>query len=144
MVQTVMSKSTSEPKKQSRPKPTDKQLEIFEKLKEILAKHVPPLTAVESSQRGYELVSKKPVEFLGKKRPEMYFGAVMIQSSYVGLYLMHVYVKPERLNGLAPDLKKLLKGKSCFHIKTLDNSLIKQIEAAVKDGVDCYRKLGFI
>lgn len=139
-----MSKSTSEPKKQPLPQMQDERLEIFKKMRKILSGYSPPLTAVSDFEGRYELVSKKPSEFMGRKKPEVYFGAVIIQGNYVGLYLMHVYVKPERLNNIAPELKKLLKGKSCFHIKTLDNNLIKQVEAAVKDGIECYKKLGFI
>lgn len=139
-----MSRSTSEPKKRARPDLRPGQQEIFEKLKEILAKHAPPFTPVEHSQRGYELVSKKEVVFLGRKRPGMYFGSVQIQSSYVGLYLMPFYVRPERLDAISPELRELLKGKSCFHVRSLDSILIKQIEAAVQNGVDCYRQLGII
>lgn len=139
-----MSKSTSEPKKRSLPKQQDNRLEIFRQLKKILSEYAPPLTAVSDFEGRYELVSKKPVEFMGRKKPEIYFGGAIIQGNYVGLYLMHVYVSPEHLKQIAPDLLKTLKGKSCFHMKTIDNNLIKQIEAAVKDGIGCYRKLGFI
>lgn len=81
---------------------------------------------------------------MGRKRPEMYFGAAFIQSNYVGLYLMHVYMSKNGLEKLGPELRKTLEGKSCFHIKTLDKNLIKQIEVAVKDDIDCYKKPGFI
>jgi hypothetical protein len=139
-----MSKSTSEPKNRSLPKVIDQRLEIFKQLKSVLSKYSPPLVATSDFEGRYELVSKRAVEFMGRKKTEIYFGAAIIQGNYVGLYLMHVYVKPERLQNIAPELKKLLKGKSCFHIKTLDNKLIKQVEAAVKDGIDCYKKLQFI
>jgi len=124
--------------------PQDKRLEIFQQLKKILSRYSPPLTATSDFEGRYELVSKKPVEFMGRKKPEMYFGAAIIQSNYVGLYLMHVYLSAESLKKISPDLMKTLKGKSCFHIRRLDNNLIKQIEVAVKDGMQCYRKLNFI
>lgn len=81
---------------------------------------------------------------MGRKKPEVYFGGVIIQSGYVGLYLMHVYVQTDMVKKVAPELLKTLKGKSCFHIKTLDNNLINQVEATMKDGIECYKKLGFI
>lgn len=139
-----MSKTTTAPKKRAQPKTSDERLEIFQTLRTILSKYAPPLTATSDFEGRYELVSKKPSEFMGRKRPEMYFGSVIIQGNYVGLYLMHVYMSAAHLKKIAPDLLKTLKGKSCFHIKTLDKNLIKQIEAAVKDGIDCYKKLGFI
>lgn len=124
--------------------PQDDRLEIFKKLKSILSKCSPPLTATSNFEGRYELVSKKPIEFMGRKKPEMYFGATIIQGNYVGLYLMHVYISADYLKKIAPELGKTLKGKSCFHIKKLDDNLIKQIETAVKDGIECYKKLGFI
>jgi len=139
-----MSKLISESKKSSLSKSQDQRLEIFKQLKQILSKYSPPLTAVSDFEGRYELVSKKPTEFMGRKRPEMYFGAAIIQSNYVGLYLMHVYMSADYLKKISPDLMKTLKGKSCFHIKTLDDNLIKQIKTAVKDGMECYRKLNFI
>ena len=74
----------------------------------------------------------------------MYFGAAIIQGNYVGLYLMHVYLSADYLKKIANELGRTLKGKSCFHIKKLDDNLIKQIETAVSEGIDCYKKLGFI
>lgn len=122
----------------------DDRLQIFNKLKSILSKYSPPLTATSNFEGRYELVSKKPIEFMGRKKTEIYFGAAIIQANYVGLYLMHVYVSAEYLKKIAPELGKTLKGKSCFHIKKLDENLIKQIETAVKDGIECYKKLNFI
>lgn len=122
----------------------DDRLQIFNKLKSILSKYSPPLTATSNFEGRYELVSKKLIEFMGRKKTETYFGAAIIQGNYVGLYLMHVYVSAEYLKKIAPELGKTLKGKSCFHIKKLDENLIKQIETAVKDGIECYKKLNFI
>jgi len=139
-----MGKLTPESKRRSVPKLQDQRLEIFKQLKEILSKYSPPLTAVSDFEGRYELVSKKPNEFMGRKRSEIYFGAAIIQSNYVGLYLMHVYISADYLKKISPDLMKTLKGKSCFHIKALDENLIKQIKTAVKDGMECYKKLNFI
>lgn len=139
-----MSRSTSKPKKRTQPESTDELLQVFGQLRQILSACCPPLTASMDVDGRYELVSKKPVEFMGKKRPELYFGSAIIQSNYVGLYLMHVYISVGHLKKIGPGLLRTLKGKSCFHIKSLDNTLIKEIEAAVQDGMNCYRKMGFI
>ena len=138
-----MAKSTTKTKERPYMQQDDR-IQIFNKLKSILSKYSPPLTATSNFEGRYELVSKKSVEFMGRKKPEMYFGAAIIQGNYVGLYLMHVYLSAEYLKRIAPELGKTLKGKSCFHIKKLDENLIKQIETAVKDGIECYKKLNFI
>jgi len=45
---------------------------------------------------------------------------------------------------MGPDLRKLLKGKSCFHIKKLDENLVNQIETALKEGLNYYKMQGAI
>jgi len=57
------------------------------------------------------------------------------------LYLMHVYMKPQMLRDISPRLLKMLKGKTCFHIKKLDGELIKEIELAVEQGINFYKQM---
>jgi len=140
----VKIKTTTAPKKRAQPKTGDERQEIFEKLKNILSAQVPPLTVSQDLPGRFELISKKAVVINGVKKPFVYFGSVIIQGSYVGLYLMHVYARPDLLTSTGPALLKTLKGKACFHIRKLDSQLEKEISLAVKDGIACYRKLAFI
>lgn len=119
---------------------SDKHLEIFDQLKAVLSKYSPPLTATSDVEGRYELVSKKEAELKGRTFKETYFGAVIIQKGFVGLYLMHVYAEPTMLEKIPEDLRKRLKGKSCFHISKLDDKLLKQIEKTVKEGYNYYKK----
>lgn len=142
-----MSKTTSTPKKESAGKAAakaDERLEIFKRLKLILSRYSPPLTAVSDYESRYELVSKKQVMYRGKQVEQVYFGAVIIQSAYVGLYLSAVYDEPANLEKIGKDLRGKLKGKSCFHIKKLDDSLALQVEQAVKAGFEYYKREGMI
>ncbi len=43
-------------------------------------------------------------------------------------------------NVFKPELLELLNGKSCFHVKRLDDNLKKQIIDALEDGFKLYRK----
>ena len=142
-----MSKSTSAPKKETDGKAAakaDERLEIFKRLKLILSRYSPPLTAISDYESRYELVSKKQVTYRGKQVDQVYFGAVIIQSAFVGLYLSAVYDEPANLERIGEDLRKKLKGKSCFHIKKLDDSLALQIEQAVRAGFEYYEREGMI
>jgi hypothetical protein len=142
-----MSKTTSTPKKAIDGKAAVKSGEldgIYLKLRHLLAKHTPPLTATIDQKGKYELISDKPSTFLGRKRDNLYFGAAVIKSNYVGLYLMHLYVDPQTLATMDPQLRKLLKGKSCIHIKKLDDDLMRAIEETVVQGIALYRKHGLI
>ncbi|HEX6881419.1 MAG TPA: hypothetical protein VF135_13700 [Terriglobales bacterium] len=119
---------------------------IYDELESILAGFSPPFTGRDSSVRGkrsYVLVSEKEVVFQGHKKPEMWFAGIIEQKSYIGFYYMPIYcitnmVKP------APGLMKLLKGKSCFYIKTLTPELKKDVASALRAGLTAYKKQGWL
>jgi hypothetical protein len=137
-----MSKATSAPKKSS--VKVDNRPGIFKALKAILSKHIPPLMVLSNAADRFELITAKPFLHKGIRKDNAYFGAIMVKKDYVGLYLMFIYDDPANLDKLGIGLRKTLKGKSCFHIKKLDEILIKQIETALKDGIDYYKKEGAI
>jgi hypothetical protein len=90
------------------------------------------------------LISKKEMEIKGRKISEAWLAGALIQKGYVGFYFMPVYVAPEIKNELHPELLKCLKGKSCFHIKKLDDELANQIKEALQKGYQFYKKKGWI
>jgi len=142
-----MSKTTSAPKKPTNKPPTvkkDNRAENFAALKDLLSHYIPPLVVLSNGPDRYELITVKPFRHKGIRKENGYYGAIMMKKDYVGLYLMFIYDEPENLEKLGSDLRKLLKGKSCFHIKKLDENLLKQIETALKDGLDYYKKEGAI
>ncbi|MCU0485319.1 MAG: DUF1801 domain-containing protein [Anaerolineales bacterium] len=117
---------------------------IFEALKPLLRAYQPPLTAQVDTPTRYELWSVKPLVIEGRKRKEVFFASLIIQKSYVGFYFMPVYIETELKTIFQPELLRLLKGKSCFHIKKLDEALLGQIEAALKTGFELYQQRGWI
>lgn len=126
-------------------------IKIYKRLKKILKKYENPLKPkmdLDSKSRrdefSYDLWSIKDVEIAGRKRKEVFFAGLIIQSKYVGFYYMPVYVDTSLTEVFKPELLKLLKGKSCFHIKSLDEKLEKQIAAALKKGYSLYKKRGWV
>lgn len=119
-------------------------LTIFNRLKKQLKKYEGQLKPKFDLEGKYDLWSFKQVEVAGRKRSEVYFAGLIVQSSYVGFYYMPVYTDTELKNFFSEDLLKLLKGKSCFHIKQLDDNLEKQIAAALQKGYKLYKKRGWI
>ncbi|MCC6399029.1 MAG: DUF1801 domain-containing protein [Bacteroidetes bacterium] len=113
---------------------------IFQQLKQLLKVYEPPFTARKDSTSGYELWSIKDVEIAGKKRNEVFFASVVVQSTYVGFYFMPVYTDAAMKKFFKKELLSTLKGKSCFHIKDLDPRLIAQIRDALKRGFALYKK----
>jgi len=45
---------------------------------------------------------------------------------------------------LSPALLKLLQGKTCFHVKAMNEELKKDIEAALVLGIQAYRERGWL
>ena len=117
---------------------------IFRQLREKVATYSPPFDIRINDEQRYELWSEKELVIDGRKRKEVFFASLMIQKDYVGFYFMPVYTKPEITKVFAPELVKLLKGKSCFHIKKLDELLLEQIESALDIGFQLYRERGWV
>ncbi len=115
-------------------------IHIFNRLKKLLKKYENPLKPKFDLDSKYDLWSFKEVEIAGRKRKEVYFAGLIIQSNYVGFYFMPIYAETKLQEVFEPELIKLLKGKSCFHIKSLDKKLEKQISQAIKIGYDLYNK----
>lgn len=122
----------------------NKLVPIYKKLKAVLKKYEDPLKPKIDLDSKYDLWSFKDLEILGRKRKEVYFGGLIIQSSYVGFYYMPVYTDNEIEKVFKPELLKLKKGKSCFHIRKLDDELLSQIEEALELGYKLYQEKGWI
>lgn len=120
---------------------------IFDRLRPLLAEHAPPFVVREGDGRGkraYHLWSEKDLVVDGRPRSEVYFAGLIVQKGYVGFYYMPVYADPERKELFAPELLGLLKGKSCFHVRRLDDALLGQIRDALAVGRRLYAERGWI
>ena len=117
---------------------------IFNRLKKILLNFEDPLLPKLKEDGKYDLWSFKDLVIDGRKRKELYFAGLIIQGKHVGFYYMPIYTDTKLRNVFSPELIKLLKGKSCFHIRNLDKNLEKQIESALKKGYELYQKRGWI
>ena len=128
------------------PEPADLDA-IFDRLETSLRRYVPPLVARTGGVKGKrdcQLWSEKAVEVAGRNRDEVYFAGLIVQKGYVGFYFMPVYTHSEQTAVFAPELLALLKGKSCFHVKRLDDDLVGHVDAALATGFDLYRDRGWV
>lgn len=119
-------------------------IEVYKRLKEILKKYENPLIPKFDLDSKYDLWSVKDLIIEGRKRKEVSFASLIIQSNYVGFYYMPVYTEVGLKSIFGQELLKLLKGKSCFHIKKLDEDLEKQIIEALDQGYLLYKERGWI
>ena len=71
----------------------------------------------------------------------LFFGAVKIGKRYVSFHLMPVYVHPDLLDEMSPELRKRMQGKSCFNFKTIEAAQVKELEALTKKGFKQFEKI---
>ncbi len=118
--------------------------QIFKQVRDLISRYSPPLVAKKDQADYYDLWSVKEVVIAGRKKKEVFFAGVIIQKGYVGFYFMPVYVDAEMKKVFSPELLALLKGKSCFHIRRYEATVMDQIGKALQTGFDIYRKNGWV
>jgi hypothetical protein len=128
----------------------EKLVDIFDQLKKMFKKYEKKLNVKMDVGHRYELEGTKEYEVTSKrtgkttKKRNAYFGGLIIQSSYVGLYLMAPYLDIKLFEKVFPNLMKTLKGKSCFWIKELNPELKKEIRNALKLSYQVYKDKGWV
>jgi hypothetical protein len=71
-----------------------------------------------------------------ERNPTTWFGGVRLGKRYVSYYLMPVYVEPSLLDGISPELKRRMQGKSCFNFTAIDDELFGELEALTRTGYE--------
>ena len=117
---------------------------IFEQLQPLISRYSPPLQPKTDTDRYYDVWSFKDLVIADRKRKEVFFAGLIIQKAYVGFYFMPVYTDPETKSLFPPELLRLLKGKSCFHIKKLTPELLTQVDAALERGFKFYQERDWV
>lgn len=111
--------------------------DIQDVLRNSLKSHVPPLQIRQENKNLLEVAGTKEA-IQGKQLVSgFYFGSVVPKPKDIRFYFFPIYTHPDQFH-LSPELKKCLKGKSCFHFKKLTPELEKEINQMIKKGIDCY------
>ena len=126
--------------------------DIFKEVKNILEKNSSDFLKTEQylgsqakqQKPGYHLYGSEEVSLFGKKPQNTYIAGVIQQKNYVSFYLSAIYSHPEIYNDISSDLKKVLKGKSCFNISKATPKLLEEVEEVLKKGIDKYKELEWI
>ena len=112
--------------------------EIQQTLKSILLSHIPPLKVSKDHDNVFEVTGTKPAMQGKQKVDGYYFGSVIPKPKDIRLYYFPIYTHPESFTGISSELRKCLKGKSCFHIKNISSEMEKEIAIMVQTGVNLY------
>ena len=108
----------------------------FHSLKSTLKKYENSLRVIVDKNDNYSLNAG----YDEKHKTDIYFGTVQIKKNYVSSHLMLVYVNPKLLEGISPELKKRMHGKSCFNFKIMDKSLLADLSELKKKSFEFYKK----
>ncbi len=113
---------------------------VFSALKEVMTAHASELRVVSDEPSKYYLVTKS----LSWKGGPMFFGAVMQGKAYVSYHLMPLYACPDLVKQVSPGLKRRMQGKSCFNFRQRDETLLSELSALTKSGLERYRAKKFL
>lgn len=109
---------------------------VFEELKNILRPYAERLDLRADTSDSYYLDGP----YSEKWKKELFFGSAQIKKNYVSFYLMPVYMYPELLKDISPELKKHMQGKSCFNFKKVEPALFNELAALTQKGAEKFRE----
>ena len=114
---------------------------VFAALKPVLGHHAEKLHVIVDNDAEYTLVSTIPFPIPPKKGERIYFGAVKVGRSYVSFHLFPLYMNPELVSTISPELKRRMHGKTCFNFSTIpEASLLKELKALTSAGFKIFRQ----
>ncbi len=109
---------------------------IFEKLKSILKPFSSKLTVKSDTPEIFYLEGAPSAKW----KKELFFGSAQIKKNYVSFYLMPVYMYPDLLRNISPELKKHMQGKSCFNFKKMESSLFAELAQLTQQGFERFMR----
>jgi len=109
---------------------------VFDQLKSILKPYEKGLTLKADSRDTYYLDGP----YSEKWKKELFFGSAQIKKNYVSFYLMPVYMYPDLLEDVSPELKRHMQGKSCFNFKKVEPELFQELADLAKKSYERFQK----
>jgi hypothetical protein len=114
--------------------------ETFARLRGVLVPYAKELVVQQDDAASYYLDTK----LIAPNKKPVFFGAVRNGKAYVSFHLMPVYVFPELLEGISPELAKRMQGKSCFNFKRIDEVGIRELSGLTKKAFGKFKSAGMI
>jgi len=120
---------------------------IFQDLKSILSKYADQLAESGNNETTYHLHGTIPARVGKTDYAGIYFASAVIRTKFVALHFFPIYTHVaefDAIDAIDANLRKCLKGKSCFHIKKDNKDLYKEIKNLLDLGLKVYRQEGWI
>ena len=109
---------------------------VFEQLKSILEPYAEKLTLKVDTSDTYYIDG--PYSERWKK--QLFFASAQVKKNYVSFYLMPVYMYPDLLNDISPELRKRMQGKSCFNFKRVEPGLFQELSDLTQKSVERFQQ----
>lgn len=106
--------------------------EVEGRLRALLQPYVPPLFVTADGPTGFGLDMTPE----GQRDPTTWFAGTRLGARYVSYYLMPVYVEPSLLDGISPELRRRMQGKSCFNFTRVDERLFSELADLTRAGFE--------
>jgi hypothetical protein len=105
---------------------------LFDRFKAMLAPYAAKMhvSAAEPNMYGVDMAPE------GERDPSTWFAGTRLGKRYVSYYLMPIYVRPTLLDGISPELRRRMQGKSCFNLSRVDESLLAELETLTQKGYE--------
>ena len=93
------------------------------------------------------LQKDKPGDYLSESKSLRYQGKLVMfagikTKSYVSLHLFPVYMFPNLLDGISPELKKRMQGMTCWNFKKAEEPLFAELGKLVEASFRRFEELG--
>jgi len=112
--------------------------EVFSLLREMMREYESSLQVIDDKPGRYYVDGAYSKQF----KKNLNFGAVITQKNYVSYYLMPVYMYPDLLDGISPELSKRMQGKSCFNFNKVDKNLMGELSKLTRKSFRRFKKEG--
>jgi hypothetical protein len=109
----------------------------FRGLRKMLKPYDKKLRVTKDAPGNY-MSESKSIRYQGK--PVMFAG--ITSKSYVAFHLFPVYVFPNLLDGVSPELKKRMQGKTCWNFKKAEEPLFTELGRVVEESFRRFEEMG--
>jgi hypothetical protein len=114
--------------------------EVFESLRGVMRPYAAKLDCKVDSEDELSIDTRHTMP---NGKP-LWFGGVQIRKRYVSYHLMPIYVNPELLEGISPELRKRMQGKSCFNFTKTDPALLDELADLTEAGFRDYARRAYV
>ena len=112
---------------------------VFKAIRPLFGRYAEKCVVIEDKPSRYYLGTHEVREVDGYRTG---FGGVEVKKNYVSVHLMPVYVHPELLETVSPNLRRRMQGKSCFNFKKSDAALFGELSSLVEASVRRFEEDG--